>query len=82
MSDPAYILSWDTSLVGDEGVTAALVRFPAVDDTIALKPTWPLEIPEPVCFEANLETVRKVDYPDNDVRWQILSKFRECSRSC
>ncbi len=74
MTPPAFILSWDTSLVGDEGVTAELVPFKGSADIIGWKILQPIEVPERIFFEANIETVRQVDYPDNDVRWPIMSE--------
>jgi len=74
VSDPAYILFWDTSRVGDEGVTANLVEFPGSDNAIGWIHTRRIEVPDPVYFEARVETIREVDYPDNDVRWPIMSE--------
>lgn len=74
MSDPAYILFWDTSLVGDEGVTAALVPFPGSINIAGWKLPNPIEVPERIYFEANVETVRQVDYVDNDSGWPIMSE--------
>ena len=73
MSDPAFILFWDTSRVGDEGVTANLVEFSGSDDVIGWIHTRHIETPDPVYFEARVETIREVDYPDNDVNWPIMS---------
>lgn len=74
MSDLAYMLFWDTSLVGDEGVTAELVPFPGSINIAGWKLPTPIDVPERIYFEANVETVRKVDYPDNDVGWPIMSQ--------
>lgn len=74
MNDSAYILFWDTSLVGDEGVTAQLVPFPGSQEIAGWQLTEPLEVPAHIYFEANVETVRQVDYPDNDVNWPIMSE--------
>lgn len=74
MTDPAFILSWDTSLVGDEGVTAELVPFPGSGNVAGWKGLDLVTVPEHIYFEANLRTVRQVDYPDNDAGWPIMSQ--------
>lgn len=68
------MLWWDMSLIGDEGVTAEMVPFPGADATAGLILNRPLDVPKPVYFEANVETVNQVDYPDNDQNWPIMSK--------
>lgn len=73
MTEPAAVLFWDTSHVGDEGVTAEMVTFPGAASASILL-TRPLAVPEPVYFEANIETVRQVDYPDNNKNWPIMSE--------
>jgi len=42
--------------------------------SVSLLLTRQLEIPEPVYFEANTDTIRQVDYPDNDKNWPIMSE--------
>jgi hypothetical protein len=74
VNDPAFILRCDHSRVGDEGVTAELVPFPGSDDVIGWKVTRPIAVPTPVYFEARVETIREVDFPDNDVNWPIMSE--------
>lgn len=73
MTDPAYPIFWDTSHVGDEGVTASLVGFPGSDDILGWKDNEPLPVPARIYFEANVETARRLDYLDNDARWPIMS---------
>ena len=36
MSDTAYMLFWDTSRVGDQGVTADLVEFPGSENVVVM----------------------------------------------
>lgn len=74
MTDRAYILFWDTSLVGDEGVTAELIPFPGSDEIIGWKELTPSDVPQRIYFEANAATVRRVDYPDNNVNWPVMSE--------
>src|ERR1700755_3493926 len=74
MTDPAFLLSWDTSLVGDEEVTGELVSFPGSGNVVGWTRLDPLPVPERIYFEANVRTVKRVDYPDTDVDWPIMSQ--------
>lgn len=74
MKDPAHLLFWDTSFVDPEGVTAELVPFPGSANVAGWKLTRPIDVPDRIYFEANVETVRQVDYPDNNVNWPIMSR--------
>lgn len=74
MTAQAFILFWDTSLVGDEGVSAELVAFEGSGNIAGWKGSEPINVPNRIYFEANVRTVRRVDYPDNDVNWPIMSK--------
>jgi hypothetical protein len=74
MTEQASILFWDTSLVGDEGVTAELVPFPGSGNIAGWKGLEPLPVPERIYFETNARTARRVDYPDNDCSWPIMSQ--------
>jgi hypothetical protein len=74
VSEVAFKLSWDRSFLHpDDEITASMVPF-AGAASVSLLLTRALEIPEPVDFEANVETIRQVDYPDNDKRWPIMSE--------
>lgn len=74
MSDPAFILSWDRSLVApEEGHTGVMVPFAGAAG-VSLLLTRPFDIPEPVYFEGNADTIRQVDFPDNDKNWPIMSE--------
>src|SRR5690348_264557 len=68
-----FILGWDKSLVGDEEWTAQLVQFPRSNEIVRWMSSREVPVPDPACFAANAETCRKVDYPDNDVNWPIMS---------
>jgi hypothetical protein len=74
MSDPAYILFWDTSHVGDEEVTAALVDFEGSINVAAWMMTRPVTVPERIYFEARFDTLRRLDYVDNDKGWPLMSE--------
>lgn len=74
MSDPAFILFRDHSRVHpDDEVTASMVPF-ADAASVSMLLTRPLEIPEPVYFEANTDTIRQLDYPDTNESWPIMSE--------
>lgn len=74
MNDPAFILFWDTSAVGDDGVTAQLMPFPGSAEVTGWKHARTLDLPEHIYFEANVRSLRRLDYPDNDVSWPIMSE--------
>jgi hypothetical protein len=74
MTDHAFMLSWDKSLVGDEEYTAFLVAFPGSGAVASWSLTRLIEVPDPVYFEANPRTLAQVNYPDNDANWPIMSE--------
>jgi hypothetical protein len=72
--DPAFQLQADGTHLGDDDFDATLVRFEGWEVMAGLIPSRSLEIREPVFFEANVETLRAIDYPINDVSWPIMSQ--------
>lgn len=71
--DAAYELTPDPSHLGDDDFDATLVRFEGWETLAGLIPQEPLAIPENVFFEANVETLKSIDYPINDASWPIMS---------
>ena len=74
LTDAAYILSCDASRVRDEETTAELVPFAGWENIAGWKSTTPIALPDRIEFEANVKTLREVDYPDNSVSWPIMSE--------
>jgi hypothetical protein len=72
--DSAFELQPDGTHLGDDEFDATLVKFDGSDMTAGLISSRPLEIPEKVFFEANLDTLKTIDYPINDVSWPIMSR--------
>lgn len=75
MSDePAFELARDGNHLGDDETDATLVRFNGYDRVAGFIGRRPLDLPERIYFEANIETLKAIDYPFNDVGWPIMSE--------
>lgn len=75
--DPAVVLFW-TDAIGDDAYTAELVPFADSGKVAGWKIREPRVVPERIYFEANIKSLRQLDYPDNDVNWPIMSpRMRE-----
>jgi len=70
----AYALDWDPSHLGDDFEDATLVKFAGWETTRSLPRSAFAAIPGSVYFEANLRTLRTIDFPINDVQWPIVSR--------
>ena len=70
----AFALEVDGDHLGDDDVDASLVKFEGSSDLVGLIEDRPLmRLPERICFEANTDTLKQVDYPINDQAWPIMS---------
>jgi len=72
--ESAFELQPEGNHLGDDDFDATLVRFDGWEMTAGLIPDDNLKIPEPSFFEANIETLKTIDYPINDVSWPIMSR--------
>jgi hypothetical protein len=69
----AYRLFWDTKHLEGTDEDATLVPFEGDVYVCGWLGTEPLQVPDPVVFEANFEVTRHSDYPCNDVNWPLMS---------
>ncbi len=69
----AYRLFWDTKHLGKTDEDATLVPFKGKEYVCGWIGTEPLQVPDPVLFEANFKVTRQSDYPCNDVNWPLMS---------
>jgi hypothetical protein len=69
----AYRLFWDTKHLKRNDDDAILVPFKGKEYVCGWIGTEPLEVPNPVLFEANFKVTSQSDYPCNDVNWPIMS---------
>jgi hypothetical protein len=77
-AERAFELTWDRSLFGDDEHIASLVRFPGSENIVRWASPRTIEVPDTIYFEANVQTLRQLDYPENDVNWPIMSaRMRE-----
>jgi hypothetical protein len=73
-SDPAFILFPDTSWIDEyENPAPEMVPF-AGQAGVSMLLTRPLDVPDPVYFEANVEIIRELDYPATNKSWPIMSE--------
>lgn len=72
--EAAFELLRDASHLGDDDTDASLVKFTGSERIAGLIDERPLELPSRIFFEANIETLKVVDYPINDVGWPIMSQ--------
>src|SRR6266481_6222731 len=70
----AFELVWDPSHLGDDDFDATLVPFDGSDRIPGWITARPIAVPERIFFEANVETLKVVDFPINDQNWPIMSK--------
>ncbi len=70
---PAYRLTHDFSLLGDDPATARLVELPGFDDGFWLSPTEG-SVPDTLYFHANLDVLRRTDFPIVNPSVPVLSK--------
>lgn len=68
-----YRLFWDTKHLGKTDEDAMLVPFKGDEYVCGWVGTEPLQVPDPVLFEANFKVTRQSDYPCNDVNWPLMS---------
>jgi len=72
-SDDAMILGRDFTILGDDDHLAELVEYPGWEGAIGFAKTKPLKAPVPVYFAGNIDRLREIDFPENNVRWPIMS---------
>jgi hypothetical protein len=70
----AFELVWDPSHLGDDNFDATLVPFDGSDRIAGWITARPITVPERIFFEANVETLKTIDFPINDRNWPIMSR--------
>lgn len=69
----AYDLFWNMKHIKGTVYDATLIPFQGDEQVCGWLRTEPLQVPDPVLFEANFKVTRQSDYPCNDVNWPLMS---------
>lgn len=74
MDTLAYDLFWDTShLNATTDEDATLVPFEGYEHVCGWIGSEPVQVPEPILFEADFKVTQYSDFPCNDVNWPLMS---------
>ncbi len=70
----AFQLRVNGDHLGDDEETATLIKFPGWEKFPGLIATIEPTFPAQVLFEANLDTLKVIDYPVTEPDWPVMSK--------
>jgi len=73
-SDRAFELVTDPSHLGDDDYDAHIVPFPKWEMCAGLISKDQRSLPPRVYFEANVDTLKVIDYPINNAGWPLMSE--------
>ncbi len=70
----AYRINANGDHLGDDEETASLIKFAGWAKPAGLIATTEPKFPAQILFEANLDTLKIIDYPITDSGWPVMSK--------